>query len=148
MKEYERKQLLERVGREGATVGAAIPETIELAGEPFDLASFVFETKRLEEVPASHRDRVEDVTRRLRTERQRRQTRLEEGDISREEGEDLAAAIVGIDRALEALRTLAETDLEDEAQAAETADAKRWLSFLHRALGHDAEDEGPGARVR
>ena len=148
VKEYERKQLLERIGRDGATVGASVPETIDLQDEPFDLASFVFETKRLEEVPPEHRERVEAVKKRLRKARSERKRRLEHDDIDRAAGEDLVDEIVGIDRALNALESLGVTDLEREAQAAETADQKRWLSFLKKALGHDADDSGPGARTR
>ncbi|MFB6197774.1 MAG: DUF5788 family protein, partial [Halobacteriaceae archaeon] len=48
MKEYQRKQLLERINRDGATVGARIPSTIEIGEETVELDSFVFETKRLE----------------------------------------------------------------------------------------------------
>lgn len=143
MKEYERKQLLERVEREGATVGADIPETIEVQGEPVDLREFVFEIKRRETVPAGERDRVEEAKKNLRRERLQRKQRLEEGDISREEGETLVAAIVGIDRALNALENLGPTDLEREAQAQKAADRKRWMSFLKQALGHeDASKRG------
>ncbi|MFW5937442.1 MAG: DUF5788 family protein [Halanaeroarchaeum sp.] len=148
MKEYERKQLLERIGRDGATVGATVPETITLQGEPFELKSFVFETKRQTEIPQAHRERVADVKKRLRKERSERRQRLEHDDVTREEGESIANAIVGIDRALNALESLGETDLEAESQAAETADQKRWLSFLKQALGQDSEDSGPGAHVR
>ena len=57
MKEYERKQLLERVEREGATVGADIPETIDVQGESVDLREFVFEIKRRETVAPSRSTR-------------------------------------------------------------------------------------------
>jgi hypothetical protein len=148
VKEYERKQLLERIGRDGATVGTSVPETITLQGEPFELKSFVFETKRQDEIPPGHRERVEAVKKRLRKERTDRRRRLEDEDITVDEGESLANAIVGIDRALNALESLGVTDLEAASQAAETADQKRWLSFLKQALGQDSEDSGPGAQVR
>ncbi|WP_259519340.1 DUF5788 family protein [Halanaeroarchaeum sp. HSR-CO] len=148
MKEYERKQLLERIGRDGATVGASVPETIDLQGEPFELQSFVFETKRQAEVPANHRERVDSVKKRLRAERQERRRQLEHEDIDRARGEELVETIVGIDRALNALESLGETDLTQASKSAETADQKRWLAFLKKALGHDSDDSGPGARVR
>ncbi|MGM0398370.1 MAG: DUF5788 family protein [Halobacteriota archaeon] len=148
MKEYERKQLLERIGRDGATIGVRVPETIDLQGEPFELQSFVFETKRQDEIPADHRERVDAVKRRLRSERQERRRRLEHEDIDRARGEELVETIVGIDRALNALESLGETDLARESAAAETADQKRWLAFLKKALGRDSDDSGPGARVR
>jgi hypothetical protein len=143
VKEYERKQLLERVEREGATVGADIPETIDVQGESVALREFVFETKRRETIPAGERDRVQQAKKNLRRERLQRKQRLEDGDITRTEGEALVAAIVGIDRALNALESLGPTDLESEAQAKEAADRKRWMSFLKQALGHeDADNRG------
>ncbi len=137
MQEYERKQLLERVDREGATVGADIPETITVQGEPVDLQEFVFEIKRRETVPSGERDAVEQAKRNLRRERIDRLEQIEEGAISREKGEKLATAIIGIDRALNALESLGPTDLEREQQAKQAADQKRWMSFLKKALGDD-----------
>ncbi|MXV60695.1 hypothetical protein GS429_01140 [Natronorubrum sp. JWXQ-INN-674] len=146
MQEYERKQLLERVEREGATVGADIPETITVQGEEIDLRMFVFEIKRRETVPPGERDRVERAKKNLRRERNDRIERIEEDEISREKGEELAGSIIGIDRALNALESLGPTDLEREQQAQQAADRKRWMSFLQKALGRD--DDGPTRRGR
>ena len=146
MQEYERKQLLERVEREGATVGADIPDTIEVQGEEIDLRTFVFEIKRRETVPPGERERVERAKRNLRRERLQRLEAIEEGDISREEGEELARSIIGIDRALNALESLGPTDLEREQKAQQAADTKRWMSFLKKALGR--EDDASKRRGR
>ncbi|MEF8780441.1 MAG: DUF5788 family protein [Haloferacaceae archaeon] len=137
MKDYQRKVLLERVNREGATIGASIPETIELEGEEVELRAFVFEVKRRETIPEGERERVETAKRNLRRERLRRLDRLETGELSYAEGERLAESIVGIDRALEALEQLRPVDLEAEEKRQEAADRKRWMSFLRQALGHD-----------
>ncbi|ELY80338.1 DUF5788 family protein [Natrinema pallidum] len=146
MQEYERKQLLERVEREGATVGADIPETITVQGEEIDLRTFVFEIKRRETVPSGERDRVEQAKRNLRRERRERLERIEEGAISREQGEALAGSIIGIDRALNALENLGPTNLEREQQVQQAQDRKRWLSFLKKALGR--EDDASARRGR
>lgn len=141
MREFERKQLLERVDREAATVGASIPDVIDLQGEEFALREFVFEVKRVDTVPADRREEVEEAKTLLRRERLQRRQRLEDADISREEGERLVEAIVGIDRALNALESLGTTNLEAEIEASERADRKRWFSFLKEALGQD-DNEG------
>jgi len=135
MKPYERKQLLERVEREGATVGASIPDEIEVQGEPFELRSFVFEVKDADGVASGERERVQEAKKLLRRERLERLERLEEGDISFEEGEELVAAIVGLDRALNALESLGSRSVEAEMEAQERMDTKRWYSFLSDALG-------------
>jgi hypothetical protein len=142
VQEYQRKQLLERIEREGATVGASIPDRIDVQGEPIDLREFVFEIKRRETVPPGERERVDRAKKNLRRERLQRKQRIENGQISYEEGKRLADAIVGIDRALNALESLGPTDLEREAQAQEAADRKRWMRFLQKALGHTEDSQG------
>ena len=146
MREYERKGLLERVDREAATVGAEIPEEIEIQGESIDLQSFVFEIKRRDSVPPGERDRVERAKRNLRRERLERLERIEENEVSYETGDELAASIIGIDRALNALEGLNAADPETEAQRQEAADRKRWMSFLKKALGRN--DAGSGSQTR
>ncbi|WP_418284289.1 DUF5788 family protein [Halorubrum sp. DTA46] len=147
MKEYERKGLLERVNREAATVGADIPEEIEVQGESIDLQSFVFEIKRRDSIPPGERDRVEQAKRNLRRERLERLEPIEENEVSYEEGDRLAASIIGIDRALDALEGLNAPDPETEAKRQEAADQKRWMSFLRKALGRD-DAGGGGSRTR
>lgn len=137
MKPFERKQLLARVEREGATVGASIPEEISVEGESLALRKFVFETRSRGAVSADERERVERAKKNLRRERLARKQRLEDADISREEGEVLVESIIGLDRALHALSNLGTVDIESEADAQELADRKRWLSFLKQALGND-----------
>jgi hypothetical protein len=144
VREFERKQLLERIERESATVGVDIPERITVQGEPIDLQSFVFEIKRRETIPPGERDRVERAKKNLRRERLQRKQRIEEAEVSFEEGERLAESIIGIDRALSALEQLGPVDLEAEANAQETADRKRWMKFLKQALGHADSDSSHG----
>ena len=138
MKEYQRKQLVERLDREGSTVGVQIPERIDVQGEPVDLREFVFEIKRRETVPAGERERVEAAKKNLRRERLARRQQIEAGEISYTEGERVAESVLGIDRALNALESLGPTDIEAEAEAQEAADTKRWMSFLKQALGQDS----------
>ena len=137
MQEYQRKQLLERVNKESATIGADIPDRIEVQGEAIDLREFVFEIKRRDTVPEGERERVERAKRNLRRERLDRLERIEDNEVEFETGEELAASIIGIDRALEALDTLQPADVNTEAQRQEAMDRKRWMSFLKKALGRD-----------
>jgi hypothetical protein len=146
VKEYQRKQLLERVEREAATVGADIPDEIDVQGETLDLQTFVFEIKRRDTIPDGERERVDEAKKNLRRERLQRYQRIEnEADLSYEAGEHLARSIIGIDRALNALEQLRPVDLEGEAQRKETVDQKRWMNFLKQALGHD-DAGGRGSR--
>ena len=146
MQEYERKQLLERIDRESATLGVDIPERIHIQGETVELREFVFEIKRRETVPAGERERVEVAKKNLRRERLERKRRIEAGDISYDEGDREADAIVGIDRALEGLQNLGHEDVEAEAKRQEAMDTKRWMDFLKQAMGRD--EDGPQVRGR
>jgi predicted Zn-dependent peptidase len=144
MKEYQRKQLLERIDREGATVGVQIPDTIEVQGEEIDLKEFVFEIKRRDTYPAGERQRVENAKKNLRRERLQRRQRIENDEVDFEDGEELAESIIGISRALEALQQLNPDDIEGEAKRQEAADRKRWMSFLKQALGRDDASSNRG----
>ena len=137
MKEYQQKQLLERVNREGATVGADIPDRITVQGEEVDLQAFVFEIKRRDTVPAGERERVEQAKKNLRRERLQRVQQIERDEVTYEEGRELVESVIGIDRALNALEQLRTPDLEREAKAQEAADQKRWMKFLRQALGRE-----------
>ena len=148
MREFERKQLLERVEREGATIGADIPDRITVQGEEIELQQFVFEIKRRDTVPSGERERVDRAKRNLRRERLQRKQRIEDEDISVEEGEALVEDIIGIDRALNALEQLGSVDIEGEAEAQEAADRKRWMNFLRKALGHESDSAGRSASSR
>jgi hypothetical protein len=145
MREFERKQLLERVEREGSTLGADIPDEIEVQGESVELHQFVFEIKRRDKVPPGEREKVEEAKKNLRRERLQRKQRLEDeaeaADLTFAEGEALVESIIGIDRALEALQSLGPTSIEQEAKAKEAADKKRWMKFLKQALGKE-DDTG------
>lgn len=145
MEEYQRKQLLERIGRDGATVGVTLPESIEIQGEEIDLRSFVFEIKRRDTIPQGERDRVEQAKRNLRRERTERLARIDNNEVSYEDGQSLAASIIAIDRALNALEQLGPTDLQAEADRQTAADTKRWMNFLKKALGRE---EMSGTRGR
>lgn len=126
----KREKLLEEITRKTATVGKRIPETIEIDGNPFELREFVMETKRQGRVPPDRRDEVQTVRARLNAERSRRKDRLASGQITAAEGEELARSIVGIDRALNALKNLYETDLEDRSREEYVEGTRRWLSFV------------------
>ncbi len=143
MNDIERDRLLARLDREGATVGADIPETITVQGSEIDLREFVFEIKRRDTVPAGERERVDEAKKNLRRERLQRRQRLEDDpDLTKAEGEAIVQAVVGIERALNALENLGPTSLAAEVEAQERQDTQRWLNFLDKALGKD--EGGPG----
>ncbi|MEA1930051.1 DUF5788 family protein [Halohasta litorea] len=130
MDDAERADLLSRVNRPSATVGATIPETITIHGEELELREFLIETRKVDEISPETSDILSAAKRAFREERAQRVERLETESLDRETAEGLADEIVGIDRALNALETIRHPDFGEESQASTIDDHKRWLGFL------------------
>lgn len=130
MDDAVREKLLRRVNRQGATVGASLPETVTVDGEELPLAEFVVETRKVPGVPPESRELLANAKRTLRGERARRLERLESEPIDRETAETLADEIIGIDRALNSLENIRQPDYGESSRAAAIDDHKRWLGFL------------------
>ncbi|WP_253736867.1 DUF5788 family protein [Halohasta salina] len=130
MDDTTRDELLKRVNRQSATIGAKTPETITINGEPVDLQEFIIETRELPEIPPGTRELVSTAKRRLRNERTERVDRLKNDDLDAETAKELADEIVGLDRARNALDSLYRPDYGSEVRSAEIDDYKRWLGFL------------------
>lgn len=126
----EREELLEEIQRKGATIGERIPESIEVDGETFELREFVWETKNQGMVPPDRRKEVQAVRARLKAERSARKEQLKTADLTAGEGRDLARSIVGIDRALTALKNLYETDLGERSHEEYVDGNRRWIAFI------------------
>lgn len=133
MKEYEREALLDRADRDSVSVGTRIPRTVELDGDEFELADYVFEAR------AGERDDIKEKKKLLRRRRNDLLDRIREEDLTYEEGEDVVERVAGIDRALNVLQGTGE-GIEAEARAKEKADQKRWQNFVKKVKGRDGED--------
>ena len=130
MEQSEREALLKRVSRQGATVGARMPETITIGGEELDLDAFIVETRRVEGVPAEAADVVAEAKQSFRAAREERYDRLKHDEMADADAEALAEEIIGIDRALNALEGIRRPSYGDETKHQEIEDYKRWLGFL------------------
>jgi len=130
MDDVAREKLLRRVNRQGATVGASLPETVTVGDEELPLAEFVIETRTVPGVPPESRDLLRDAMETLRDERARRLEQLESEPLEQATAETLADEIVGIDRALHALENIRQPDYGETAQTADIDDHKRWSAFL------------------
>ena len=149
MDESEREAILDRVTSQSATVGASVPETVDIDGTAVDLSEFIVETRAIETVPPEVDRKVSSVKATLRAERERRMDRLRGdrlrgdrtrgesdgpdspgGPLDRKTAERLADEVVGIDRALNALETIRHPDFADEHRSATLDGHERWLSFV------------------
>lgn len=132
--EQRRSELLDRISRRGATIGEQIPEEVTIDDQTIALRSFVWETKKQGVVPPEKRENVREVRATLNRERDRLKERLRSEDLSPEEAEELAEAIVGIDRAISALKSLREPDLKQHTHEEYVESNRRWVSFIDQLL--------------
>ncbi|EMA40932.1 DUF5788 family protein [Halobiforma nitratireducens] len=130
MDESERQALLEEVNRQSATVGRQIPDTITVGDEELPLDEFVIETRKVEGIPDEAKPLIRETQRKLSEERERLIERLESEPLDREEAEEIATQIVGIDRALNALQSLRGRRYAAESKSASIEDHKRWVDFM------------------
>lgn len=139
MRDYERAILLERVERDGATVGAAIPAELEVDGEVLPLRERVLEITA-DEPDDEARERARRLVKGLRGVRRELRATVEDPATSREEGEQLVETIAGIDRAINALTQLDAPGVAEQAERRQREDRRRWMNFLKEALGQDEGD--------
>ena len=130
MNDRQRRRLLDDVRRSSGALGKEMPDELAVQGTTIDVKAFVFECKRLDTVPDSERERVEEVKTMLRRERLERKQRVEREDITHEEGEELVESIHGIDRALDALEGLDTPEIGEELRQKELDDARELLSLI------------------
>lgn len=130
MDQEDRDKLLERINRQGATVGSRIPETITVGDSALPLREFVIETRKLEAIPEDASELVRKTMTKLTDRREELERRLKTDPLEREQAERIAAEIVGIDRAINALENLRRPSYGEDAARSQIDDYKRWLGFL------------------
>ena len=128
--EQKRKELLRRVNRQGATVGARTPETVTVGDEEFHLREFLIETRKVKGVPPDARELVKKATTELSKRRKQLHDRLETEPLTRPEAERIAEEIIGLDRAVNALENLRRPTYGEQSTKSSIEDHKRWLNFL------------------
>ena len=132
--EKRRSELLDRISKRGATIGEKIPEEVTIDGQTIPLRSFVWETKKQGVVPPEKRESVREVRSTLNQERTRLKERLRNEDLSPQAAEELADTIVGIDRAISALKNLREPDLQQHTHQEYVESNRRWMNFIDQLL--------------
>lgn len=135
MDEAKREELLDRVTSDTATVGAEIPDTIQVHGRELDLGEFLVETRKVDRISSEAEETLEAAKQTLREERRRRMERLESDPLDVGAAERLADEIIGIDRALNALESIRHPEYGETARSADVEDYKRWVGFLDDIQG-------------
>ncbi|WP_440989310.1 DUF5788 family protein [Haloarchaeobius baliensis] len=130
MDDETRRDLLHEVRRPSGTVGKDLPDELAVQGTTIDVREFVFACKDLDSIPESERERIDEVETQLRRERLQRTQRLEDGDITEQEGESLVRSIHGLDRALTAIEGLDTPDIEEELRQKKLDDARELLALI------------------
>ena len=131
----DRRDLLERANRQSATIGQQLPETITVGDNELELEEFVIETRKVKGIPDDVKPLVRNAQVALTNERKRLVERLESAPIDREEGEAIVETIVGIDRALNALKSLRRERFGATARSAAVEGHERRLEFVDLIRG-------------
>lgn len=132
MNDRQRQRLLDKADRPSNTIGEEIPAELTVQGTTIDLREFVFECKRLDAIPESERDEIERMRTNLKRERLERKRRIEEDDISYEEGERIVETIHGIDRALTALEGIETPSYSEQLRRKKLEDARDVLALIRQ----------------
>ncbi len=132
--EQRRSELLDRISKRGATIGEQIPEEVTIDDQTIALRSFVWETKKQGVVPPEKRESVQQVRATLNRERDRLKSQLRTEAVSPDEAEELADTIVGLDRAISALKSLREPDLQQHTHEEYVESNRRWVNFIDQLV--------------
>jgi hypothetical protein len=135
MDDTEREEYLTEVRRKGSTIGADLPEVIEIGGDEIELDEFLIETRKVDRIPPEAETKITEAKRLLRVERKDRLDRLENDPIDHETAETLVAEINGLDRALNALGNIRHPDYGERSREATVEDHKKWLGFIDDVSG-------------
>jgi phenylalanyl-tRNA synthetase alpha subunit len=133
MNDQQQRELLGQVNRASKTLGTEIPEELTVQGQSVDLKRFVFECKRVERVPTKKQEQIAELKTNLQRERLKRKRRIEQADISYEEGKRLVEEIHGIDRAVNALESIDGPGIGEQLRQKQLEDASELLSLLDQA---------------
>jgi phenylalanyl-tRNA synthetase alpha subunit len=133
MNDQQQRELLGQVNRASKTLGKEIPEELTVQGQSVDLKRFVFECKRVERVPTEKQEQIAELKTNLQRERLERKRRIEQADISYEEGKRLVEEIHGIDRAVNALESIGGPGIGEQLRQKQLEDASELLSLLNQA---------------
>lgn len=135
MNDEERKQYLKEVKRKGSTIGAKLPEVIEVGGDELKLNEFLIETRKVEGVPPEAQETIAEAVRLLQDERKKRVERLENDAIDHETAAELVTEINGIDRALNALKNIRKPSYGEQSRKSTVEDYKKWFDLLDTVRG-------------
>ncbi len=110
-------------------VGIQIPDRIVWNGMEIRLRDEVWELTH----EKNRKDRKKELLEILTSFIKVKIERIRTGDITMEEGENLAEECVGLKRAMEDLLNIKnESDMEEELKAREIEDQKRWLDLIRQ----------------
>ena len=130
MNDRRREELLDRLRRTSGTLGASIPETVDVEGESVPLREFYFEIAGQEELREADRERVEEVLSYLRRRRLSLVQRLEEGEMTYETGESLVRTVQKLDRAINALESLDDPSFEEQVRREQIRSAQELVDIM------------------
>lgn len=137
MKDSEIEMYLEQIDRDSSTVGIQIPEDMEVDGETIPLEHIVYNICSEGEVPDQFDLNVNEIKVNLRRKRNDMIDKIENDEVSSNKAELIVNKTKQIDRALNAIDSPSDEDLESKIKRKEAQDEKKWRNFIKKIKGED-----------
>jgi len=133
MDERTRRQFLRKIQQPSTTVGATIPEVVELDGEEIQVRETYFELNRREELSEDDLEQVELVLEVLKRKRRQLVVQIESEDLNREAAEAIVSTVHDLDRAIGAFESMTDAGIGEKMHQEELQSAKELLSLIDQS---------------
>ncbi|MFB6197469.1 MAG: DUF5788 family protein [Halobacteriaceae archaeon] len=132
MNERQREELIAQIHRGSGTVGRSIPETVTIEGETVPLREFYFDVSDRDDLQEDDRERIGEMLSYLRRKRRELVLQIRRSEVDYETGESLVSEIRDLDRAINALESLEEPDLEEQLRQEKIQSARELVDIMRK----------------
>lgn len=126
------KKYISMIEKDSSTVGVKIPENIEIRNENINLKEIVLEVNRDSDLENEYGLTELELKKLLRREKNDLVSKIEDGEVSEEEAEEIVNKVRKIDRSLNSITSDREESLEKKIKRKEAMKEKKWRNFIKK----------------
>lgn len=126
---YEREALIDRIDKEGATVGHEIPDEITIDDDVVELSRVASHIRKTG-VSQTRFDDIMEFKRTLRQKQNDNRDKIQNAELTHETAEQLAEETIGVERVLNMFQGDDVDSISDELKRNRAQRQKRWQAFL------------------
>lgn len=126
------KKYISMIEKDSSTVGVKIPENIEIRDENINLKEIVSEVNRDSDLENEYGLTELELKKLLRREKNDLVSKIEDGEVSEEEAEEIVNKVKKIDRSLNSITSDREESLEKKIKRKEAMKEKKWRNFIKK----------------